>query len=57
MQANIFDLTPRNTAGKYTAKKGVDAIDGLLHKVMSHYSFWDVSYAQIRIFFFFLVVS
>ena len=32
-QANLFDLTPKNTAGKYTAKKGVDGIDGLLHKV------------------------
>lgn len=31
--ANLFDLTPSNTAGKYTAKKGLDGIDGLLHKV------------------------
>eukprot|EP00041_Stephanoeca_diplocostata_P018551 m.389136 g.389136 ORF g.389136 m.389136 type:complete len:852 (-) comp21047_c0_seq2:131-2686(-) len=31
--ANLFDLSPSNTAGKYTAKKGLDGVDGMLHKV------------------------
>ena len=31
--ACLFDLTPSNTAGKYTAKKGIDGLDGLMHKV------------------------
>jgi len=31
--AALFDLTPANTAGKYTAKKGVDGLDGMMHKV------------------------
>lgn len=31
--ANFFDLSPSNTAGKYTAKKGLEGVDGLLHKV------------------------
>lgn len=32
-QANFFDLSPANTVGKYTAKKGVDGVDGMIHKV------------------------
>lgn len=32
-QANFFDLSPSNTAGKYTAKKGVDGVEGMIHKV------------------------
>ena len=31
--ANLFDISPKNTSGKYTAKKGLDGIDGMLHKV------------------------
>jgi len=31
--ATFFDITPANTAGKYTAKKGLDGVEGLLHKV------------------------
>lgn len=33
-QANFFDLSPANTAGKYTAKKGVDGVEGLIHKTI-----------------------
>ena len=31
--ATYFDLSPSNTAGKYTEKKGLEGIDGMLHKV------------------------
>eukprot|EP00039_Didymoeca_costata_P011307 m.158135 g.158135 ORF g.158135 m.158135 type:complete len:875 (+) comp15127_c0_seq2:246-2870(+) len=31
--ATFFDLTPKNTAGKFTAKKGVEGVDGMIHKV------------------------
>lgn len=31
--ASFFDLSPSNTAGKYTDKKGLDGVDGMLHKV------------------------
>ena len=31
--ATFFDITPANTFGKYTAKKGLDGVEGLLHKV------------------------
>jgi hypothetical protein len=30
--ATFFDITPRNTAGKYTGKK-IDGVEGLIHKV------------------------
>jgi len=31
--ATFFDLSPSNTAGKYTAKKGLDGVEGMIHKV------------------------
>jgi len=31
--ANFFDLSPANLIGKYTEKKGLDSVEGLLHKV------------------------